>query len=350
MAMTDGQSSLTLHASALWNTQQSFIQYMEDTGRRAVATDVAARFTPVGKTDVHRLPIDSLVHDAELMRAAVPDPHLAMQMVLRNKATLLPLFVALRAWNRSLGLSEDEAPVPLFIFIQLCTHYWSLNNQIGQFDVVRSKGFIEVTLTPADEQRFHPLIAEGVATGLILAVKDFIHQMPCQVEFPHQHPDGFNHEEFSQAVGTVPSFGQSKILIKYPDEEYDFQINDPVIDILGHLNCLHSQQFPDVSLVQRTRWIMEQLLPMTEPTKHLVARVMNVSVSTLERRLKSADTSFKAVLVHLKKQLAFEYLVRMNKSASKTSMLLGYTSSAQFFKAFKQWFGQTPNEYKASLG
>lgn len=78
-------------------------------------------------------------------------------------------------------------------------------------------------------------------------------------------------------------------------------------------------------------------------------KILNVSVSTLERRLKAENTCFKTLLLRLKKELAVEYLIKLNKSASKTSSLLGYTSSAQFFKAFKQWFGQTPNEYKTSF-
>lgn len=340
---------LTLHSAALWNTQQTFFEYMADTGRNDLVEKIRPLMTKVKKRDDKRLPVDCMVNDVTLMRTVADEAHMTVNMVERNKGVLQPLFTALRSWQTSEGLPEDKLPIPLYLFVQLCGRYWGLNNQIAKFSVVQANGCFEITLDPADPDRFHPTIGEGVILGLIKAVRDNLAIYPKSVYFPHEKPLDYQKEEFLRFMGVEPKFSKKAIIIRYEDEEYDFEITNRIISMLGHLNGLHSVQFPEVSIVQRTEWLMEQLMPITEPTKCLVAKILNVSVSTLERRLKAENTCFKTLLLRLKKELAVEYLIKLNKSASKTSSLLGYTSSAQFFKAFKQWFGQTPNEYKTSF-
>ena len=156
---------LTLNSAALWNAQQTFFEYMADTGRSHLAEQVRARFTPVEMRDNLRLPISCLVHDAELMRTVAKEPHLTLQLVERNKAILLPLFSALRSWQSCTGLAKNEMPIPLCLFIQLCARFWGLNNQIAQFRVAQAKGCLEVSLEPSVPSSFNSTIAEGIATG-----------------------------------------------------------------------------------------------------------------------------------------------------------------------------------------
>jgi len=261
---------------------------------------------------------------------------------------LLPLFSALRSWQSCTGLAKNEMPIPLCLFIQLCARFWGLNNQIAEFKVVRAKGCIEVSIEPTDPSCFNSTIAEGLASGMVMAVKDYLQVLPKSIAFPHDKPANFPEGEYIKILGVAPKFSQHGITLCFDDEDHDFELTEPVISMLSHLNSMHSMQLPDVGIIQRTLWVMELLLPITEPTKFVVSQILNVSVSTLDRRVSNEETSFKFILLQLKKQLAVEYLVKLNKSASKTSYLLGYSSTSQFFKAFKKWFGQTPNQFKAS--
>lgn len=341
---------LTLNSAELWNNQQTFFEYMADTGRSHLAEPVRARLTPVEMRDNLRLPISCMVQDVELMRAVAKEPHLSVQMVARNKAILLPLFSALRSWQSCTGLGKNEMPIPLCLFIQLCARFWGLNNQMAQFRVVRVKGCIEVSFEPSDPSCFNSTIAEGIASGMVMAVRDYLQVYPKSIAFSHEKPANYQEGEYVKILGVAPKFSHYGIIICFEDADYDydFELTEPVISMLSHLTSMHSVQLPEVGIIQRTLWVMELLLPITEPTKCVVSQILNMSVSTLDRRLSNEKTTFKFILLQLKKELAVEYLVKLNKSASKTSNLLGYSSTSQFFKAFKNWFGQTPNQFKAS--
>lgn len=340
---------LTLNSAALWNAQQTFFEYMADTGRSHLAEQIRTQLTPVEKHDNLRLSINCMVQDVDLMRTVAKEPHLSVQMVARNKATMLPLFAALRSWQSRFGSGQIGMPIPLCLFIQLCARFWGLNNQIAQFRVAQAKGCLEVSLEPSVLSSFNSTIAEGIATGMVMAVRDYLQVLPKSIAFPHEKLTDYQEDQYIKVLGVAPKFSHHGIIICFEDEDYDFELTEQVISMLSHFNSMHSVQFPEIDITQRTQWVMELLLPITEPTKCVVSQILNTSVSTLDRRLKSQKTSFKLILLQLKKQLAVEYLITFNKSASKTSNLLGYTSTAQFFKAFKKWFGQTPNQFKASL-
>ena len=98
---------LTLNSAALWNTQQTFFEYMADTGRSHLAEQIRPSLTPVEKRDNLRLPISCMVQDADLMRSVAEEPHLSVQMVARNKAILLPLPLRTK-WAFGKGTRQDH--------------------------------------------------------------------------------------------------------------------------------------------------------------------------------------------------------------------------------------------------
>mgnify|MGYP000571274207 FL=1 len=73
---------------------------------------------------------------------------------------------------------------------------------------------------------------------------------------------------------------------------------------------------------------------------------MSISVSTLQRKLRVQQTSFKELLLETRQTMAHELLITHQRNVSDMAFLLGYQSSSQFFKAFKKWFDLTPLEYK----
>ncbi|MGH8466521.1 MAG: helix-turn-helix domain-containing protein, partial [Pseudomonas sp.] len=47
---------------------------------------------------------------------------------------------------------------------------------------------------------------------------------------------------------------------------------------------------------------------------------------------------------------AEQYLAHSGLSLQEISYLLGFSTPSTFFRAFRRWFGTTPNEHRASLG
>ncbi|MFC4699513.1 helix-turn-helix domain-containing protein [Glaciecola siphonariae] len=81
------------------------------------------------------------------------------------------------------------------------------------------------------------------------------------------------------------------------------------------------------------------------PTLQSVASELHMSARTLHRELSREGTSFKELLEQYQAKKAREYLLAYGYSVSKTAMLLGYSDTANFRRAFKRWYQLTPSEY-----
>lgn len=77
-----------------------------------------------------------------------------------------------------------------------------------------------------------------------------------------------------------------------------------------------------------------------------VARKMNVSPRTLQRRLADEGTSFKVLLDEARQELALRFIGERSLSIKEASYLLGFSEPGNFSRAFKRWTGTTPSSYR----
>jgi AraC-like DNA-binding protein len=76
-----------------------------------------------------------------------------------------------------------------------------------------------------------------------------------------------------------------------------------------------------------------------------VAKEMSVSVRTLQNHLESEGVVFSVLLREIRQRLAKKYLSE-NYSVEQITYLLGFSEPSAFRKAFKNWSGVTPKEYR----
>lgn len=79
-----------------------------------------------------------------------------------------------------------------------------------------------------------------------------------------------------------------------------------------------------------------------------VASIFNVSVRTLQRKLKEEGVSFLDIVEEVRKSLALHYIRRNSSSVKEIALILGYAESSGFVRAFKRWTGRTPADYRDS--
>ena len=77
-----------------------------------------------------------------------------------------------------------------------------------------------------------------------------------------------------------------------------------------------------------------------------VARVLHMSVRTLQRKLAGEGTTFRDVLEAAKSQLAQAYLADPRVSVGEVAMLLGFSDPSSFNRAFRRWTGHTPGRWR----
>lgn len=80
-----------------------------------------------------------------------------------------------------------------------------------------------------------------------------------------------------------------------------------------------------------------------------IAVKLNLSVRSLQRKLKEENLSFRHIKEKVRKELSVRYLKDPSLSIHDVCMLLAYSERGAFEKAFKKWYGKNPVEYKKKL-
>lgn len=75
---------------------------------------------------------------------------------------------------------------------------------------------------------------------------------------------------------------------------------------------------------------------------------LNLSRRTLQRRLKEHGIEFSTLIEDVRRELALSYMKESNYSMTEISLLVGYSESASFTRAFRRWTGQSPQQYRAA--
>lgn len=79
-----------------------------------------------------------------------------------------------------------------------------------------------------------------------------------------------------------------------------------------------------------------------------IAATLNMSVRTLQRRLKAEGTNFQDLLDHVRQDFAKYYLTHQFQ-IKEIAYMLGYNEPNAFTRSFKRWTGMTPGEYQMGI-
>jgi AraC-like DNA-binding protein len=79
------------------------------------------------------------------------------------------------------------------------------------------------------------------------------------------------------------------------------------------------------------------------------ARQFAMSGRTLQRRLAAEGVSYQQVVDSARKEAAARYLTDSTLAICEVAYLVGYSEPAPFHRAFKRWYGMTPDSFRARL-
>ena len=103
------------------------------------------------------------------------------------------------------------------------------------------------------------------------------------------------------------------------------------------------------SLKAKVRAILSKDVSVSMPSAEVVASHLNLSVTTLRRRLQGEESSYQRIKDECRMEAAFHYLGCPDLSNTCIAERLGFDESSAFFRAFKKWTGITPGEYRKRL-
>ncbi len=103
------------------------------------------------------------------------------------------------------------------------------------------------------------------------------------------------------------------------------------------------------SVAEQVKTILFRTQGRAAPTAQTMAEKLNLSVTSLNRKLSGEGTSYQALKDEARLELTLYHLRKPKMSTAEVAALLGFESPSGLYRSFKKWTGMTLNEYRASL-
>lgn len=103
------------------------------------------------------------------------------------------------------------------------------------------------------------------------------------------------------------------------------------------------------SVVMLVKAKLVEMMPEGQITEETIANQLNMSLRTLQRKLRDEKTSFSTIYKSIRQEMANEYIQDSQMSMTEIAYLLGFSEQANFTRAFRRWYGASPSEYRKTI-
>lgn len=123
--------------------------------------------------------------------------------------------------------------------------------------------------------------------------------------------------------------------------------NEELLDVIGtQLDSELKARHASNSVGGQVKQTLRQLLAGRRPTLQDVALELGLSARTLQRRLTDSGLTFQQVVEETRRELARHYLKQRAVELNEAAFLLGFADANSFFRAFQNWEGTSPGEWR----
>lgn len=170
---------------------------------------------------------------------------------------------------------------------------------------------------------------------------------PKRVEF--QRPPA--HREIYEAHFRCPvkfKARQNALIFSKADMELPFVTYNPELlaIVAPQLEAELAEQLGHKTLSEQAKAFLKRLLAGQRPGIQDLARELQLSTRTLQRRLTEEGITFQRLLEEARHELARHYLLHSSLELNQTAYLLGYEDANSFFRAFHHWEGTSPGQWR----
>ncbi len=160
-----------------------------------------------------------------------------------------------------------------------------------------------------------------------------------------------NRQMYEAHFGCSARFDARRNAIVYDKADLDrpFLTHNPDLwaAIAPQLEAELSQALESKAITEQVKGMLKQLMPRGRPGVEEVAKALRLSARTLQRRLAEAGATFQQLTQEARRELARHYLLNSSMELNETAYLLGYEDAHSFFRAFHDWEGSPPGEWRA---
>ena len=335
-------SLFTVHKSTIESNFDSLFLLLESTNRLHLFDEIENKTHYFKADDNGRVPLNLVTEDIDTVAAITQESNLGLKVVNMTDLEKIPLYKTIQHAINIIFI--DTKKIPLHILLKLLVRYFSVISEVVTLAVEEHQDKIIIKLIPnmPDMVSLHQI--EGVALGIYRILNKFNKLNTSRIQFCHDQPSD-DLAIYQDILKIKPEFNQQIDSLEFSIQNNESDDDEQTYQLMSSLQNLMNLEFPHTSYSQRCRHVLKCILSLGTPKREKVAKVFNLSISSLQRRLKEEGTSFKDVLLATRKELAYEYLVVQKRSVNDAAFLLGYQFRIQFIHAFKNWFDLTPTQY-----
>jgi AraC-like DNA-binding protein len=327
---------------------------------------VSNRFR-VSNTVIRRLEDLGLSPQAVLRHAGLPLDLFAQERVLLETGELFALYRGLEAVSKEPGFglkigteNRIERYDPIAIAALYARSFRDALQRMARYKQLTCPEQIHITERAGEcRVQFEWLLAEDDEPGLLTDIcfawvaeiarrgsADAIRAK--RVEFKRPEAE---HALYERHFGCPVKFAARKNLLVFAAADLDQPFVTHNADVLAivapQLEAELAQQLSQRSLREQVKATLKKTLAGRRPELRAVARELRVSARTLQRRLADESVTFQQLIAEARRELARHYLQHSSLELNETAYLLGYEDANSFFRAFQQWEGTSPGEWRA---
>lgn len=227
--------------------------------------------------------------------------------------------------------------------------FWNLLLDDYQWDLTERDDTLLLRLTPQQQvppQPFGHMLILKLAHGLLSWLAG--HEVPVKrVDFAFVRPD--YDQDYAIIFPAPLRFAQPATSIAFDlhllgavqprtTSDLDRFLQNAPRDWIFTSSREHTQSLRVRSYLSQTDW--------ANATLSDAARAMHMTPRTLMRRLDADGTSFQSIKDALRRDIAIRDLQAGRKSIQAIAQDVGFSSAANFHRAFLRWTGSTPSAYR----
>ncbi|MBR9650647.1 AraC family transcriptional regulator [Thalassovita aquimarina] len=175
------------------------------------------------------------------------------------------------------------------------------------------------------------------------------HIVPLAIHMPDGGGPRAGLEDF---FGVSPQPGDTaRMVLRAADAERPLISHND--DFWAMLEVDLRRQLPErdapVSIADRVRATLVELLPSGVASADAVSALLNMSKRSLQRHLKAEGETFQTLLDATRSELSLRYLSQGDMSVEEISYLLAFRDPNSFYRAFQGWTGMTPMQARGRI-
>lgn len=251
-------------------------------------------------------------------------------------------------WNHGndIKLLLDVSP-DAHTAISIYFRYFGLMTEAGNFslDIGTEKSAIHFFPNAQANISVHQIDANIAAFALftrLLGWPAFEH-----IDVGHLCPMGCEHE-YEKVFQCPVTFAGNHGVLRFASRLLKRKLSPKQrnLDGIAAFETRYNEQEGRMKLLTATRSLVKFALTQGEPSRERIASSLGLSVRTFQRRLSNQQTTFAEVVHTVRKEAAYDYIQQNIYSFDEVAFLLGYSDVRSFFRAFQQWHGCTPGEFR----